>query len=145
MAKVVVDTQGVVAPRWWDWGKVLVIGAGAGIAWWGAWILLRQHILDVPSSAGGVAHIFIAVLATLVLIRCAVPRPLLVSLASVVLLWSLGGAIAGLHWPEALLWSVGLFVASYGLFSLVSRIRTLWVAIITAVIIVVAATIILAL
>jgi len=145
MAKVVVDTQGVVAPRWWSSAKVLIVGAVAGIAWWAIWTLLKQSIISEPSSAGGVSHIIIAVATVVTLIKFSVSRPLVISLTTVVLLWPLSTAIAGLGWVESLFWSIGLFAASYGLFSLVSRIRTLWIAIITAIIIVAVAMIVLAL
>lgn len=126
MAKVIVDTQAIVAPQWWSSGKEVIIGAGAGLVWWLAYILFSASITDNAGAAGGIAHIFVAILATLVLIRVVAARPLLVTVGTAALLWPLGGFLAGVSTGEGLLWVLVGFTASYLLFSVIARLRYIW-------------------
>lgn len=135
MAKIIEDKQEVVVSSRRSYYKFLIIAVGAGLVWWVSWSVLRRYMLDVPLTAGGVANIFTAVVGTVVLVKFRIARPLIVTLGSSSVLWPIGGALAGLWWAESLAWSVGLFMVSYGLFSLIAHIRQLWVSVLLAVVI----------
>ena len=49
------------------------------------------------------------------------PRPLLITVASAVLLWDLAGWLTGLSWLESILYSVLLYALSYVMFSWFAR------------------------
>lgn len=153
MAKVIVDKQERVVKPWWDQTRIIVIGAGLGLGWWVLAALLNRYVIeplacrdisvnasacvDSYGVAGNVALILISLIGLIILIRGLHRFPVVISIASTALLWGLGGYLSGLSWIEALGWSVFLFAAVYGLFSLVTRLRVLgWVLIASLVIVV---------
>ena len=145
MAKVVEDKQSVVAPRWWNGTEGALIGLGVGFLWWLLVTIFLQYVLDTSDIASGVAHVLVGVGALFTLIRYRVPRPLLVVLSSAIVLWSLGIYIDGLAWWESVLWAMGFYTLSYGLFSMVAHIRNFWLSIAAAVVIVLTSVVLLSL
>lgn len=141
MAKVVNDKQEVVAVKWGDNYRAIAIAVAVGLVWWLVWLGLKEYVLNIPLTAGSVAGVIAAVVGTGALIRYQVARPLVVTMSATAVLWTLGGALAGLWWVESLAWAVGLFAVSYGLFSLIANIRnirlSISVAIITALLLVI--------
>lgn len=159
MAKVIVDEPVQVVKPWWDNIKVPVIGLIVGVLWWGLTSILRTYVVeplacrDLSSAAvcvdafgvaGSVAAILVALLGIGLLIRIWQPRPVIIALATLALLWSLGSYLQGLHWAETLVWSLALYAVSYVVFSFVVRIRLPWVALVVAVLIVLAIRLLLA-
>ncbi len=144
MAKVIVEPDEVIIPRWWDNMTGIITGALVGLVWYVSWIILDQYALE-PLAAGGVAHVISVTAGTLLLVRLFVARPLIISIGSMAILWTLGGALVGLGWGETLIWSVGLFMLSYGLLQLVAHVSKLWLAMAITVGIVVVTQIVLAL
>ncbi len=138
MAKVVEDKHSIVAPGNFFWLRPLVIGLIVGAAWWIFWSLLLNNVLDVSQNAGSVAVIGVTVLGAYLLIQWSEPRPLVIAIASSVILWSLGGYLDGLSYIESLLWSLAFFGASYTLFGLVVRIRETWFVLVVASLVVIA-------
>lgn len=147
MAKVIQSDQRIVAEPWWGKIKSTYVGLGMGVAWWVLTALIRRYVVETLacrdlsaattcvnalSVSGAIAAIVIAVLGTIALIRWAQPRPIVVSLATLVVLWGLGGLESGLSWYGALAGSVVLYGLSYTLFSLVTRIRGMLLSIIVA-------------
>ncbi len=158
MAKVVTKTETVIAPAWWSWLQVPLLGVGLGVIWWVLAELLRRYVvysavcLPVPagtvcvdgfSIAGNIALVLVVVLSVFALVRLLVARPLIIALASGVVLWGLSGMLAGLPWYETLGWSALIFMLTYSLFTAVARVRSLAATIIIAAVIAIAIRIVL--
>lgn len=152
MAKVVKSEQQVIAEPWWVKGRIIYIGLAIGLVWWVLTAILRQYVVepiacrDLASAdtcvnafgvSGDIATILVAILGTWLLIRYLQPRPIVVAIATVALLWGLGGLLAGLAWWAVLLWALFFYVASYALFSMVARIPWVWLSVAVAVVIVI--------
>lgn len=152
MAKVMQSQQQVIVEPWWAKGKIIYVGLGMGLLWWVLTSLLRHYVVepiacrDVATAtacvnaigvAGSIATVLVAVLGTFLLVRYLQPRPIVITLASAVLLWDLGTLANGLAWWVVLLWGIFFYVACYVLFSMVARAKWLALAIATATVIVV--------
>lgn len=152
MAKVIVDEQQVIVEPWWERARIVFIGAGIGLLWWGLAALLNRYIIeplacrDLSASAtacvdsfgvaGNVTLVIVTLLGVAILVRWLFARPLIIGVASAIVLWGLGTYLTGLGWFESLLWSIGLFAATYTLFFLVTRLKTLgWSLVLAAVIV----------
>lgn len=152
MAKVVQSQQQVIVEPWWVKGKIVYIGLGMGLLWWVLTAILRQYVVepmacrDLSSAAacvnsigvsGSIAAVLVAVAGTWMLINYLQPRPIIVAVATLVLLWDLATMMNGLVWWMTLLLGVLFYAASYSLFSMVSRVQWLALALTLAAIIVV--------
>ena len=152
MAKVIQNERSVVVEPWWVKGRIVFIGLGMGLVWWVLTALLRQYVVepfacrDLSAAAtcvnaigvsGSIAAVLVAVLGAYVLVRNIQPRPIIIAVATAVLLWDLGTILRGLGWWETLLWALFLYAACYVLFSLVSRIAWLAASLTLAAVIVV--------
>jgi len=159
MAKVIQNEQSIVVEPWWVKGKIVYIGLAMGLSWWVLTTILRQYVVepiacrDLSTASacvnsigvsGSIAAVLVAAAGTFLLVRYLQPRPIIISVATAALLWSLGGVMDGLAWYFTLLWALFFYTESYGLFSLVARIKWLWVAIVTALVIVVGVRLLLA-
>ena len=159
MAQVIQNEQSIVVEPWWVRGKIVYIGLAMGLVWWLLAILLRQyavepiacHDLSTASAcvnsidvSGSIAAVLVAALGTFLLVRYIQPRPIIISVATAALLWNLGGIMDGIAWYFTILWALFFYAVSYGLFSLVARIRWLWVALVVALVIVVGIRLLLA-
>lgn len=152
MAKVIQSQQQVIVEPWWVKGRIIYIGLGMGLLWWVLTALLRQFIVEplacstLTSAAactnsigvsGSIAAVLVAVAGTWTLIKYLQPRPIIISVATLILLWDLGAMISGLAWWSTLLWALFFYTASYGLFSMVARIQWFaWALTLAAVIVV---------
>lgn len=160
MAKVITNEQRIVVEPWWGKIQILFTGAGLGLVWWVLASLLKRYVveplacqnlnnagacIDSFGVAGNIALVMVALLGIYVLIRSLQPRPIIISVASAVMLWGLAGFMSGLVWYESLLWAVGLFAVTYLLFSLVVRIHSLVFSLITAAIVLIVVRLLLAL
>ena len=160
MAKVVQVEERVIVQPWWGKLKIVWTGLGLGVLWWLLASLLKQYVVeplacrdlatasacvDSFGVAGSVAAIIVAIIGALVLVRALQPRPIVIALASAVVLWTLGSYLSGLSWWETLLWAVFFYGVTYVLFSLVARIRNTVPALVVAVVIVIAIRLILTL
>ena len=149
MAKVIVDEQNIIVDPWWAKGQILYIGLGVGALWWTLTALLRSYVIepiacrdlsvaqvcsDAYGVAGAISAIVVAVIGLLLLIRYVQPRPVIVAVGALAVLWSLGHYLQGLGWLEALVWSIVLYVAAYILFWLIARILYIGVSIAVAVV-----------
>jgi hypothetical protein len=149
MARVIVDERTVVVKPWWARVRIVFTGASLGLTWWVLTALLRFYVVepiacrDLSSAttcvdslgvAGSIAAILVAVIGAFILVRTLQPRPIIIAVASAVVLWSIGYYISGLAWYEALLWAIVLYAATYALFGLIARIVWLPGAIMTAIV-----------
>lgn len=153
MAKVIQQSQQqVIVEPWWVKGRIVYIGLGMGLLWWVLTAILRQYVVepiacrDLASAAscvnsigvsGSIAAVLVAVAGTWLLIRYLQPRPIIISIATAVLLWDLGAMMSGLTWWVTLLWALFFYMVSYVLFSMVARIQWLAAGLTLAAIIVV--------
>ncbi len=152
MAKVIQSQQQVVVEPWWVKGQIVYIGLGMGLLWWVLTAILRQYVVepiacrDLSTAtacvnsigvSGSIAAVLVAVAGTALLVRYLQPRPIIISVATMILLWDLGALVNGLAWWVSLLWALFFYVASYGLFSMVSRIQWLAAGLVLAAVIVV--------
>lgn len=141
MAKVIQTQQQVIAEPWWVKGKIVYIGLSMGVLWWILTAILRQYVVepiacrDLSTAtacvnsigvSGNIAAVLVAVAGTVLLVRYLQPRPIIISVATMFLLWDLGATLNGLAWWVTLLWALFFYTASYALFSMVSRIQ--WLA-----------------
>lgn len=152
MAKVIQNEHNVVVEPWWAKGRIVYIGAAIGLLWWVLAAILRQYVVeplacrDLTAAdacvnsmgvSGSIATVLVAVAGTLLLIRYLQPRPIIISVATAILLWDLGLLVNGLAWWAIVLWAVFFYAASYGLFSMVARIRWLTLSLALAAVLVV--------
>lgn len=159
MAKVILDQQVVVVKPWWARVRIVFTGAGLGLLWWVLTALLRHYIVeplacrDLSTAAtcvnsiglaGSIATVIIGVLGAFLLVRTQQARPVIISVATAILLWNLGTSIGGLTWYEGLIWGIVLYALTYVLFGLIARIVWLPAAVITAIVTVLVIRILLA-
>ena len=156
MAQNVVAERWVVQQSWLAWMRLIAIGAVAGVLYWVLTILIGRYIVEpiacrdladaaacvsASVTAGKVATVLVAAASVFALIRFAVPRPIVVSVASAIVLWSLAEFTAGLWWLEFLAWSVGMYVLAYVLFGWIAKHSNPAVVIVVTVLAVTAITI----
>lgn len=152
MAKVIQSQQQVIVEPWWVKGRIVFIGLAMGLLWWVLTAILRQYVvepiacqnLDTAAAcvnsigvSGSIAAVLTAVAGTALLVRYLQPRPIIISVATLVLLWDLASLMSGLAWWWTLLGALFFYTASYALFSMVSRIQWLAAALAIAAILVV--------
>jgi len=152
MAKVIQSQQQIIAEPWWAKGSIGYIGIATGVTWWVLTAIIRQYIVEplacrdlATASAcvnaigvsGSVAAVLVAVVGTILLVRYRQPRPIIIAVATMLLLWDLGALMDGLAWWVTLLWACLLYLTSYVLFSMVARIQWLAAGLTLAAIIVV--------
>lgn len=149
MAKVIVDERTVVVKPWWARVRIVFTGALLGLIWWVLTALLRFYVIepiacrdlanaatcvDSLGVAGSIATVLVALIGAFLLVRTLQPRPIIIAVASAVVLWSLAYYFTGLAWYEAILWSILLYAVTYVLFGLIARIVWMPAAIMTAVV-----------
>lgn len=161
MAKVVAKEVRVIAqPEWHAWLKMIGYGAAVGFLVYLVGIILGRYVVepfmcrnvvdlatcvDPSLLAGRISAVLVAVGAIFGLVKLMVARPLVIAVASVVVLWDMSAWTAGLFWLEALAWSMTLYVLAYVLFAWIARHAHIVVSLVTAVVIAVAIRIALAL
>jgi len=153
MAKVVQTEQQVVVEPWWVKIKIVYIGLFLGLVWWVLTSILKHYAVEPMACrdlataaacvdsfgvAGSIATILVAILGAVILVRTLQPRPIVIALATAIVLWDLGYFLTGLSWWESMLWALFFYVLGYSLFSLVARIRNLIVSLVAAAVVVVA-------
>lgn len=148
MAQQIVSDRWVVNHTSRAWGVILIVGALAGLAHWLLSQVLARSVIEPFActgvvnaglcseaivSAGGIATVLIAVAALIVLVRLSIFRPLLITIAAAVALWSLAQWVSGLWWVEAVAWSIVLYILAYALFGWIARHMHIVVALIVSV------------
>jgi len=127
---------------------IIGIGLVVGLAYWVTTVLLTRYVVeplacrDIATAAscvgaigiaGKIATVLLATLSLLVMIRVSLFRPIIIAVATAVVLWNLSVYTTGLFWAEALAWSIVLYGLSYALFGWIARQMNLVLAIIVAV------------
>ena len=152
MAKVIQSQQQIIVEPWWVKGRIIYIGLAMGLLWWILTAIIRQYVVepiacrDLSTAtacvnsigvSGSIAAVLVAVAGTFLLVRYLQPRPIIIAVATMILLWDLGSMVNGLAWWVTLLWALFFYTASYGLFSMIARIQWLAAALTRAALIVV--------
>ena len=148
-----------VAPK--TYLQVAVAGLVLGLFAWVVTLVVSHFIIDPlfcttdgPNfsvcTQGGVlasnlATIASGLLGLLALVKLGVYRPLLIVIASAIVLWGLGTWIGAMDWYWALIWSGLLYAISYVAFAWLTRIRVFWIALAAVVVLVILTRIISAL
>ena len=132
------------------WFYIIGIGLIVGLAYWVTTVLLTRYVVeplacrDIATAAscvgaigiaGKIATVLLATLSLLVMIRVSLFRPIIIAVATAVVLWNLSVYTTGLFWAEALAWSIVLYGLSYALFGWIARQMNLVLAIIVAVVV----------
>lgn len=143
------DRDGLSATYPWLW--LVLAGAGVGLFVWLVGSLLNYFVTDplfcrslstagFCTRSGAIAFNVATVLGVIVgifaLFRSAVSRPLLVTVAAAVSLWTANQWVNGLSWWESLLWLVLLYTISYLIYAWITRILRAWVAVLLLVMVV---------
>lgn len=137
MAQVITDeSQLLTVNSSFSWWQIALIGGSIGLLYWLLTILVGNYIIDpifcrsaVNAAAcsnsvdlsGNITSILVGVIGLGLLVRLRAMRPLVVVLATAILLWGLASWINGLGWAEIAAWSGLLFGLAYVLFSWISR------------------------
>jgi hypothetical protein len=148
MATIVTDEARIVPrPEWQIWLRIAAIGAVVGLVYWVVYMLLHHYVVSpltcgpanscqqTAGLSGSIATILVAVGALFATIRLSVARPVVVTVASAVVLWPLATWTAGLFWLEAVAWAIVLYSLAYLLYGWIGRYVSTVVAIVTAVVI----------
>jgi hypothetical protein len=134
----VISGQGMAQPMiisrvWW---QVAALGVGAGITQWVLAFLIGQYLIqplycgaalhasicmNSDGISGDIAAVVVALIATGVLIRLRLAQALVVTIASLALLWDIGTWTSGMSWAEGAGWTILLYILCYELFSWIAR------------------------
>lgn len=152
MARVIQTEQQVIVEPWWVKIRIVYIGLGLGLLWWVLASILKYYVVeplacrDLSSAAacvdsfgvaGSIAAILVALVGAIVLVRALQPRPIVIAVATAVLLWDLGSFMNGLVWWETALWALFFYMTTYTLFSLVARVRSAVASLVWAAVVVI--------
>lgn len=146
MAKVIVEDNRVARSEGQIWLQILGYGAAVGAAWWLLALIITSWIIeplacsgaDITACAdasilgGRLSAVIIGIGAIFGMIRLGIVRPIIVAVASAVVLWNLSVWIQGLFWLESITWAVVLYALAYGLFGWIARHLSTVVAVVFA-------------
>lgn len=149
MAKVVqTEVEYPVARPWQIWLRTVLIGLAFGLVSWILTVLLTNYVIEplacrqianaatncvnATGLAGNVAAIMSALLAILVLVRLRIAQPIVITVGTAAILWSLATWTTGLAWFEVIAWSILLYGLCYALFAWITRYPRLVVSAIIA-------------
>lgn len=150
MAKVIQEesTVGVIETSWWSRLQGARVGFGLGSIWFILMLMVKQFIVEpwacrdlsavadtcgeAVGVSGNIATVLIAVLGIYVLIQRLQPRPVIVAIAAAVSLWGLASFTEGMAWYWVFVLGIIFYTMAYGLFSMVSRIPSLYLSLFVA-------------
>ncbi len=135
-----------------SWARVVLVGAALGVIVLALSWVIGKFIVDPLLCRGGnlaacgnsevlagnIAAVIAAIAGASALIRLRVYRSILVALAVLISFWGIASLGSGLRWAELAAWMAGLYGLSYLLFAHIFRIRSIFVAVIIAIIAVLA-------
>ncbi len=146
-------SQRIIDMNWAQLSRVALVGAVIGALTWGLAILL-QNILIEPlfcRSAGNAAicgntqgiafngaAVLMGIAGVAALVKLAVYRPLIITIASVATLWGAQAWLGELSWFASVVWLALFYAVSYALYSWVVRIYNLPLAVCVAIVIIIA-------
>lgn len=121
--------------------RVALLGLGIGAIAWALTLGLGQFIIGpifCPNNtcestsviSGNIVLVVTAIAAMLAMVRLGVYRPMLIAIAVVATLWSMGGWLSGIVWYEALGWSSLMFMAAYTAYAWLVRPRNFFIVLV---------------
>lgn len=137
MARLIVpDTETTLVTHGYEWWRIALLGAAIGVLHWAIAAFVSTFVVDqllcrstvsIASCAqsgivaGDIATIIVAVIGLVILVRMKILRPLVVAVASAILLWGLPVMTNGLAPGEVIFWSAVTYGLTYSLFAWLSR------------------------
>lgn len=134
--------------------QVVLLGVILGAVSWVLTLLADRFVLNAvlcgaeasmcaskPAIAGNISLVLVSIAGLLALVRLGVYRPLLIAIASVIVLWGTAGWVSGLFWYEALAWTIALYAATFAAFTWLVRPRLFLAAIMLVLVVVLLARI----
>lgn len=128
MAKVIIDDERVAVKTVYDWRFVLITGLVMGLLYVGLAAAIQHYVIEPvycqrvinttictnsQSVSGNIASVIVAFLSLILLVRLRVFRPIVIVVASMVLLWGLSSWTAGLGVVEVIVSSMILYGLSF--------------------------------
>lgn len=121
-----------------DFMRVILIGAGAGLATWVLALVLDRYMispffcgndsnisicLNSNAIASNIAAILVGIMTVPILAVVSIKRVLLVVIAAVIALWGIASWVAG-AWYVSLLWAVLAYAAVFAALVWINRLRS---------------------
>jgi len=160
MAKVtIINTE----PQQTDYSqsmwKVSLLGLGLGFIYWAISLFIEFWVINqffcsnsatlicqnATNVSGNIAIILTAFFGILIMVRFRMVQPLIVSIASAIVLWGVSAWTNGLAWYEILVCDLIFYLLAYALFSWIVRCKKLVVALIVCIVIIILLYIVLSL
>jgi len=136
MARVIVDDERVAVKTAYNWRLLLLTGLVMGLLYVGLAAAIQhyiiepaycQHVINTTictnsqSVSGNIASVLVAFLALILLVRLRVFRPIVIVVATMVLLWGLTVWTSGLGVAEVIISSMILYGLSFIAISWICR------------------------
>lgn len=124
--------------------KVVLLAFGLGLIYWVISFFVEKYIIgkffcglqtalicqNIVNVSGNIAIILTAIIGIVLMVRLRMVQPLIVSVASSIVLWGISSWTNGLVWYETIVCDVVLYLLAYVLFSWIVRCKSLAVALI---------------
>lgn len=122
--------------------KIIFVGMLAGITYWS---LFSINLIFFPSItiSSNIATVLVIACSIAIMVRLRMAQPLIISVASGLALWGLGGLASGLNSIEKILWFCLIYCLAYTLFSWLMHFKRVGFAVIFSAIIIIVLRIIL--
>lgn len=143
MATLINNNNGLrpaVAP--YSFLRVALVGASIGAIYW-VLFNINLRFFDSITISGNIATVLVIVFSVAIMVRLRMAQPLIISVASGLALWGLGGLASGLNAIEKILWFCLIYCLAYTLFSWLMQFKRVGFAIIFSAIIIIVLRIIL--
>jgi len=150
MAKTIIEDEQLSSYSLRSWVRVIMYGAVVGLTYWLLALVISKsaveplacrQLVDAASCvnasivAGKIATVIITAVAIAGMVRFGVTRPIIIAIATAVVLWPLAAFTQGLFWIESFVWAVALYALTYALFGWIARSAGIAIAVILAVVI----------
>lgn len=120
MAKVISNQSGseaIISSR--PWWQMTLLGLVIGLVFL-VFTYLASNLVDT-SIAGNIATIIAATIGIVVMVKLRMARPIIITTAAALILWSLADLTSGLSLIENAGWSLGLYGITYNLLGQIAR------------------------
>lgn len=153
MAKTIIEDVQLSGYSLRSWVRVVLYGLVVGAVYWLLTLAISKLIVeplacrqlvdaaacvDAPAVAGRITTVLIAAIAITGMIRLGMARPIIIAVASAVVLWDLTAYVLGLFWLESAVWTVLLYGLCFALFGWIARSTSALIAVILSVVLAVA-------
>ena len=119
MAKIIKTNENQTISTQYSVWRIALVGAFLGVIYCGFILILNSFLPEV--SSGYISTILIAILGIAIMVYLNMFQPLIIAMASGIVLWGLSNWTSGLIWGEVVAWSAFLYSLSYILFSWIAR------------------------